>query len=159
MKHKFLGLLFTIGFSALAYAADIKVTPMTPGEAAYFLQSIQRIHFSADAADLPVIAFYDDNDGLVKQQSVSAPTKITFVSGEQAIGNIQAEGTLSFYPNPSTNILHIQGLEGTVNAEMYDLSGQRILLQPTSGTLDVSQLPAGSYVLRIDNQVFKVLIQ
>lgn len=160
MKHKLLGLLFLpIGFSTLSHAADVKVTPMEPGEAAYFLQSIQRIKFSADAAELPVIAFYDENDGLVKQQTVTAPTKITFESGEQAIGNIQTEGTIFFFPNPSTDVLFINGLKGTVNAEIYDLNGMRILSQQTAGTMDVSQIPAGSYVLRIDNQVFKVLIK
>ncbi len=161
MKNKLLEFIsLTIGLSITAHAADVKVTPMTQDEAAYFLKSIQKISYSYDASDNPVITFYDADNASIKQHTATSPAKITFESEEKdAIDDVKSAGTLSFYPNPSTDVLCIKGLDNPTQADIYDMSGQCIISKQTSGLIDVSRLPAGNYVLYIEKQVFKVLIR
>jgi len=59
------------------------------------------------------------------------------------------------YPNPSTNQLHIQLINSTNSlASVFDVSGQLLLqkkLSTAENTIDVSNLPLGTYFIRINN--------
>lgn len=60
-----------------------------------------------------------------------------------------SSSNLKIYPNPATDLLVIDGLENEM-IEFYDITGTMVLSQRLSnGTLDVSYLPSGSYVLHI----------
>ena len=51
------------------------------------------------------------------------------------------------YPNPANDMLHIEA-EGLERVELLDVSGRRVLTS-TQATLDLSQMPAGPYFVRI----------
>jgi hypothetical protein len=58
------------------------------------------------------------------------------------------------YPNPTADLLHIEGIEGTVL--LYDSYG-RLVLRSRSNNLDIQKLPKGVYFIRIfdeDGRVF-----
>lgn len=63
--------------------------------------------------------------------------------------------TLRVYPNPANSSLTIDGItaEKGVEIHLFDLQGRSLLVARPSGetqtTLDISQLPAGSYLLRL----------
>ncbi len=68
-----------------------------------------------------------------------------------------AENNLKIYPNPTSDILVIDGLDqiGNANLKIYDLNG-RLLLNKAMDfsqkhTLDVSQFDKGIYLIRIEN--------
>jgi hypothetical protein len=67
---------------------------------------------------------------------------------ESALSHVMA------YPNPASGNIKLKGIEGTVNLEVYNMSGQllqkKVITSPTSN-IDVSTLPAGNYLLRISN--------
>ena len=55
----------------------------------------------------------------------------------------------TIYPNPVTNTVYIQGLQGVATVHIFNLAGQRILKQSVQNNLDVSLLKAGIYMLEI----------
>jgi hypothetical protein len=59
------------------------------------------------------------------------------------------------YPNPASGNIKLKGIEGTVNLEVYNMSGQlllkKVITSPTAN-IDVSTLPAGNYLLRMSNE-------
>lgn len=62
--------------------------------------------------------------------------------------------SVSLYPNPSRDIIHITGSEGLhLNLEIYDSLGKPIsAFQSISDTVSISKLQAGVYFLKIYNQ-------
>jgi hypothetical protein len=65
-------------------------------------------------------------------------------------------GTMNVYPNPSRDQITIQlsGADGSVTAQIYIISGQ--MIQQASGagnsfTMDIKDLPAGIYMLKVSD--------
>lgn len=66
------------------------------------------------------------------------------------------------YPNPTSDYIHIEGLETGTSIELYDLSGKLVknekliygfvAAQPDKAVLDVQSLPAGLYTLKITSK-------
>jgi beta-glucanase (GH16 family) len=52
------------------------------------------------------------------------------------------------YPNPAVNIVHVQGVEDGTPVRAFTMTGSRSFdYKVTQGTIDVTNLPTGSYVL------------
>ena len=65
---------------------------------------------------------------------------------------------LHIYPNPANNVLGIDGVSGSV--EIYDAMGRRVLTAKTTSDhtlIDISTLPRGLYLLRIDGTSAKFI--
>lgn len=94
---------------------------------------------------------------LRNQKSVCA--EIEYVNPNLAIAESE-ETELHIYPNPVTEKLFITGEADRL--ELWSLLGQRCRTQTGSGPLDVADLPAGTYFLRVYRQnvysVHKVLL-
>jgi hypothetical protein len=61
----------------------------------------------------------------------------------------------SIYPNPSTGIFQLEGLQGNVMVEVMDATGRTVSVQSNNGNsrmmMDLSALPSGIYLLRASN--------
>lgn len=70
--------------------------------------------------------------------------------GQTPVGILQAKQNvhLGIYPNPVKDILHIDFSETFTHAYIHDLNG-RLLLDAESRAIDISQLPAGIYILHV----------
>lgn len=82
--------------------------------------------------------------------------KITFAvfGGATATDNV-AENSILVYPNPTQDILMIQGIEAQT-LRVYDLQGR--LLKTENGTqVYVSDLAEGTYLLQIGTQVVRFI--
>jgi hypothetical protein len=74
---------------------------------------------------------------------------------------------ISLHPNPTTGLVHIQGLSAGTRLLVYDFGGRAVISHMADGnaTLDLSGLPAGTYqvvVTKADHSVshrFKVVKQ
>ncbi len=152
-------MLFLMLFCGFCRAADVKVTPLSGQEAEFFLQNLSSIIFGRDINENAQIDFYANNDVLVKEFDVKSATKITFESpSEVGIDNIAADSKISIYPNPSVDVIHIVGLESPQQVQLYNLNGQ-VVLTTTSANINVSPLSAGTYIMRVGKQCFKVIIE
>ena len=58
---------------------------------------------------------------------------------------------INIYPNPTTGKLTIDA-EGVLKVEVYDYSGRLVATFTNTNQLDISQLPTGTYALRISLQ-------
>jgi hypothetical protein len=75
--------------------------------------------------------------------------------------------SLSAYPNPAHNAIHIVGLTGTSNLSLRDITGRLVLEKQSNNSevlLDVSTLPRGTYFLQLVRsgsapQVQKMVLQ
>ncbi|MGH1433840.1 MAG: T9SS type A sorting domain-containing protein [Lewinella sp.] len=66
--------------------------------------------------------------------------------------NLLQASAVSIYPNPANTVINVVSeIEGTFTTELYDLVGKRInSLQMTNNSMDVSQLPTGMYLLKLN---------
>lgn len=78
-----------------------------------------------------------------------------------ATTNVQSGNDTSFRisPNPTHDILHIDGLEGTVSLRITNLLGQNVRILndvQMPNWIDISSIPSGCYCLHVqtNNQIF-----
>ncbi len=62
------------------------------------------------------------------------------------------ESQVSLFPNPgSTNVTINTAIKGNYRATLYDVMGKRVnTISLTKNNIDVSQLPLGLYILKLD---------
>ena len=101
--------------------------------------------------------FYNSGDGW-KNTSFSGSYMIRPVMGATPyfVGveeNQEVTQSLTIYPNPSTSVIHIDGVDENNAAEIFifDLTGRVVNYYPYSNELNVSDLQNGVYMLRVIN--------
>ncbi len=60
---------------------------------------------------------------------------------------------IKIYPNPATNTIYIEGLQYKTSGYIFNTSGQLVVsrvIGTENGEINVSQLPSGSYILKLD---------
>ena len=62
------------------------------------------------------------------------------------------------FPNPVVSTLHVSGVGENTLLQVYNLSG-KLLKSDNGTTISVDNLPQGTYLLRIENQVVKFIKQ
>jgi GH35 family endo-1,4-beta-xylanase len=60
---------------------------------------------------------------------------------------------LGIYPNPAGSTITIDGLQESVNISIYNLTGQEVWRAKSIGTVDVSGLIPGVYLIKIGNKI------
>jgi len=90
-----------------------------------------------------------DNNGCVGRDSVT----IT-VTGVHNV-NILSQLGIQFYPNPTSQFLHIQNIEQVQKIEILSLQGQLMLSGIKNGTssIDLSNLPNGVYIVNLETKL------
>lgn len=76
------------------------------------------------------------------------------------IDPVAPETSLSLYPNPATSTvkLYVNGVSGMVNCSIIDMSGRVVynarVNAENENTINVSNMPAGAYFVRVTNDTF-----
>jgi hypothetical protein len=155
--------------SAFAELNDLRTVLTIPYDANDWKNDTLRIEISN-------AAIYDTDNN-------RAPLSLVFVkSGGTAIVETLHATSLRIYPNPTDGELTIVipsdareltanrsltafGMTGT-QIEIFDMTGQRVYSHPAPRTphlepftINISHLPIGTYILRIGNQVAKIVKQ
>ena len=79
------------------------------------------------------------------------------VCGEKddvAIDKVNAD-PLTLYPVPAKDILYINGLKTATEVKIFDLVGKSLSVQLSNGTVDVSGLRKGIYILSVEGKPMK----
>ena len=114
-----------------------------------------------------VIADFDGNNDLdiimVGINNTSTAFKVrTFINNSTItmVDEIQMNLDINVYPNPSSDIIHINLNEGQLKRlEAYEINGGLIFATTLSSNqfnLNIGAYPAGTYFLRIENQDFEI---
>jgi plastocyanin len=71
-----------------------------------------------------------------------------------------AESSLKLYPNPSSDIIYMDGLDASTAYRVYDAEGKLLFTGRTTGTIDISALSEGPYLLELvgDRPRFKSFV-
>ncbi len=71
----------------------------------------------------------------------------------------QLTGKVVVYPNPATDNLYVSGAEIGENIKIFSITGQQIMTVKVSSnttTINVSTLPAGTYLMQLNNELLKL---
>jgi len=119
-----------------------RVTVEIPG-----FENTESILVSANSAGKT----YRDQNFLVSEE-----TQTITANAEQTTSVLSNEEIqLSVYPNPVTDVIHINGLEGTCIVKIFNMTGQVVKsVMGTSPeiTFHLNELSLGMYLLRIESQ-------
>ena len=87
--------------------------------------------------------------------------KISFENNDfTAIEDVITPSTIHIYPNPTADMLIIDGVTAKQEIAIYSLNGSKVLStqsQEGTNTIQVSELPNGVYLLRLSNETFKLI--
>ena len=102
------------------------------------------------------IQLLDKSGNILATEPIASIKKIQFATnGTNADVNDTVVRTIIVYPNPTQDILMIQGAESQM-LRVYNLQGS--LLQTQRGNqISVSHLPVGTYLLQIGTQVVRFI--
>ena len=98
----------------------------------------------------------DKEGNVLATEPLANVRKIVFSNEFTALDNVE-KGSIVVYPNPTQDVLYIQGTEAQI-LRIFNMQGN--MLQTTEGTqVSVSHLPTGTYLLQIGTQVVRFIKQ
>jgi len=101
--------------------------------------------------------------GPVETYSIGNISKLSFKMPPTGINPLElaASATMKIYPNPASETIYIQNAPETdYTASVYQMNGVLMfssIKDSGSRSVDVSFLPAGFYILKINEQAFKFI--
>mgnify|MGYP002521356641 FL=1 len=104
------------------------------------------------------IQLLDHNGYLLGEEYMENIIKITFseTSPVPTSTDEAQSGTVIVYPNPTHEMLCVQGVPDDITLRVYSTTGQ--LLTTAQGTqINVGHLPCGTYLLQIGTQVLRFI--
>ncbi|MBK7850765.1 MAG: T9SS type A sorting domain-containing protein [Bacteroidetes bacterium] len=85
---------------------------------------------------------------------------IKLVNSTSSIGVTNKEDSFSYYPNPVTDMLHLNNLQENASVRLTTLTGTKIIEFKSEDkicTLDLSSLDPGIYILGVNDRKIKIL--
>jgi len=97
-------------------------------------------------------------DGTASTYLLTAIQKIIFDNSTE-VNNIANQKELLLYPNPATDFILLKNaVEGQSNITIYSMDGALLAstnIYDPNQQIDISSLPKGLYILKVNNQVLK----
>ena len=164
--------LFILSFAMLsilsARATNLVVKPLSGADFRRELATIGKVVYHGDSLYL-----YDSFGTLLYAEALGNVQQFTYSEGDDStmsMTDAQSDATtLRVYPNPTTSVLIMEVRspgrtqeQSDQTARLYNQQGQLLkttTLTTTRTTLDVSDLPAGTYLLLCEGGAFKVIVQ
>lgn len=133
-------------------SAQTKWYVVADGKTSVAVEDVAYLLFTDEAEDFSIVK----NDG-----SIVAPvSEVSF--SQNAAGAVEGISygavEVSVFPNPVVNYLNLKGLREDVKAQIYSLSGALLIeaeLGQGNGNINVSDLSAGTYVLKVKETTVK----
>lgn len=107
-------------------------------------------------------AYYINKKEVAATQSTLAKEDIGYmvvdISDDQLETSIEAEYAkkIEIYPNPATDVVNFNFLKPTL-VKVYDMAGHLQLMAVVSSQLDISELPAGNYCIKVEGYKNEIL--
>ena len=95
-----------------------------------------------------------------KTKDLDQVRTITFDDINTAVENVISQSSISVYPNPTADMLIIEGVSSKEEIGIYSVNGTKVLsVQSQEGinTINVSGLPNGVYLLKYSSETFKLI--
>jgi len=162
MKTKLFIIVSILSFSTVTIAqtqeAQFLVVNLKNGtENEQALLSVQKIAFGVNSTHIVL------KTGQTTPFPISDIQKILFVkkNGSEITSIVKnEESSISVYPNPAHNVLHIAGVAENTTIHIFNITGalvQSAIAQEKETELNVSALGSGMYILQAGNQAVKFI--
>lgn len=136
-------------------ATNIVIVPRTGAGQTTDLSIIGKLAFTNDKMQL-----LDKSGTVLYETNVADVQRILFAPSATTIENVHNNPDKVFYvyPNPTQDMLCVQGIENDMTIRVFSMTGEVILTTQTT-PVDVSTLPNGTYLLQIGTQVARFIKQ
>ncbi len=124
----------------------------TSGEIAYLvLNHTHNNQFFTNEIGFPVssVDFNNENQIIERNSTVLYDSQLNLAES--------AKQKIHLYPNPVKDILKISGIHQNFEYSIFSMNGDKIISGTSNGTVPVSDLGKGVYVIVIENQTFKFI--
>ena len=148
MKLKFI-FLCIIFCSLQTMATNLVIEPRSGTEKMQDIALIGKLVFVEDS-----IRLLDKEGNILATESIANVKKIYFAPTSTDV-NDTLVNTIFVYPNPTQDVLMIQGAESQT-LRVYNLQGSLLLTQ-WGNQISVGNLPDGTYLLQIGTQVVRFI--
>ena len=128
------------------------------------ISNLERIQFCVNEQNQvqSIFVFEDQTTAVfenVEVVSFQADDNTVEIDNFQSISTVNASN-IAVYPNPAVETLQISGMEAGSKGAVFNLNGQRIYdFNGTTTSINVSGWANGTYLIRIDNSIFKLIKQ
>lgn len=151
MRKRILSTLLLLGVSSSLAWATLTIEWLNGTKQTEAISKIGKIVFIGDKMSLT-----DVNGNLLAESDIDDVRKIVFVKEATKEITPQNEKEISVYPNPTSNILYINGLNKHEKVHLFDTNG-KLVKSCQETELDMNDLSNGIYLLQIRTQVVKVI--
>ena len=148
MKHTFI-LICVILCSLQTMATNLVLEPRSGKEVSKDIATIGKLVFVEDS-----IRLLDKEGNILATESIANVKKIYFAPTSTDV-NDTLVNTILVYPNPTQDVLMIQGAESQT-LRVFNLQGSLLLTQ-WGNQISVGNLPDGTYLLQIGTQVVRFI--
>ena len=149
MKHTFI-LICVILCSLQTMATNLVLEPRSGKEVSKDIAKIGKLVFVEGNIQL-----LDKYGNILATESIANVKKICFAPPTNTDVNDTLVNTILVYPNPTQDVLMIQGAESQT-LRVYNLQGSLLLTQ-WGNQISVGNLPDGTYLLQIGTQVVRFI--
>jgi len=168
MKHTFLTLLSILSMSIIAQADEVPgvtVEYIDSGSSNYVqaISAIGRIEFRSGDA---IIVFKDTEAGEYELGAIADIKRISFANvsdgditnGETptSVADVERKVTVSAYPNPTADHVHIDGVAEGETIRIFSADG-KLVLTSTERDINLSGVNNGVYFLQAGKEVVKII--
>ena len=151
MRKRILSTLLLLGISSSLAWATLTIEWLNGTKQTEAISKIGKIVFTGDKMSLT-----DVNGNLLAESEIDDARKIVFAKEATIEITPQNEEEISVYPNPTSNILYINGLNKHEKVHLFDTNG-KLVKSCQETELDMNDLSNGIYLLQIRTQVVKVI--
>jgi hypothetical protein len=157
MRKSLLIICILLSTSIYIQATEVQslvVQSKTSSESVNILSGVRKIIFSGGTMSVV------KKDATQRDYTLNNVQKLLFAlrSTSTEISEVSVNN-LTAYPNPSTNLLFVEGVSSEDNVHLYDLKGNELkiprVLVNNILQINTSTLPQGLYLLQVNNQTIK----
>ena len=149
MKHIFI-LICVICCSLQTMATNLVIEHRSGAEEMQDIATIGKLVFVGENIQL-----LDKDGNILATEPIANVKKICFAPPTNTNVNDTLVNTILVYPNPTQDVLMIQGAESQT-LRVYNLQGSLLLTQ-WGNQISVGNLPDGTYLLQIGTQVVRFI--
>ena len=154
MKNPFI-LIFAIFCSVQTMATNLVVETRTGSGLTNDIAIIGRWMFVGQN-----LALLDQDGGILALEPLSNIRKIVFTPGKPDVptdnASVETQGLYLVYPNPTHDVLYIQGASQDTPLRIYTMEG-KLVTSAEGQAIDVNTLANGTYLLQIGTQVARFI--
>ena len=131
-------------------ATNLVIEPRSGAEVLQDIATIGKLVFEGENIQL-----LDKDGNILATEPIANVKKICFTPPTNTDVNDTLVNTILVYPNPTQDVLMIQGAESQT-LRVYNLQGSLLLTQ-WGNQISVGNLPDGTYLLQIGTQVVRFI--